>query len=115
MSIEKQADGRWLVDCRPEGRSGPRIRRKFRTKNEAQVFFNRTMGDGAKGEFEKKPKLDERRLSELIERWYTLHGQNLATGDQTLTAAVLDLTDSQTRAAHLTLGLPGERGARERR
>lgn len=84
MSIEKQADGRWLVDCRPEGRSGPRIRRKFRTKNEAQVFFNRTMGDGAKGEFEKKPKLDERRLSELIERWYTLHGQNLKTGEQRL-------------------------------
>ncbi|MGX5217862.1 phage integrase [Pseudomonas segetis] len=84
MSIEKQLDGKWLVDCRPEGRSGPRIRRKFRTKNEAQVFFNRTMGDGAKGEFEKKPKLDERRLSELIERWYTLHGQNLKTGEQRL-------------------------------
>ncbi len=84
MSIKKLDNGEWLVDCRPEGRSGTRIRRKFRTKNEAMVFQNLTMGDGAKGEFEKKPKLDERRLSELIDRWYKLHGQNLKTGEQRL-------------------------------
>nr|WP_250546847.1 tyrosine-type recombinase/integrase [Stutzerimonas nitrititolerans] len=42
------------------------------------------MGDGSRGEFEKAPKLDERRLSKLIDLWYTLHGQNLKTGEQRL-------------------------------
>lgn len=40
------------------------------------------MGDGSKGEFEKAPKLDERRLSDLIDLWYKLHGKSLKTGDQ---------------------------------
>jgi integrase len=82
VSIKKLDDGRYEVDCRPEGRAGARIRRKFRTKNEAMVYQNRIMGDGAKGEFEKKPKLDERKLSELVDRWFVLHGQNLKTGGQ---------------------------------
>lgn len=42
------------------------------------------MGDGAKGQFEKAPKLDERPLSQLINLWYTLHGQTLKTGEQRL-------------------------------
>lgn len=42
------------------------------------------MGDGAKGQFEKAPKLDERRLSQLMNLWYTLHGQTLKTGEQRL-------------------------------
>lgn len=42
------------------------------------------MGDGSRGEFEKAPKLDERRLSQLIDLWYKLHGQNLKTGEQRL-------------------------------
>lgn len=81
MSIKKQEDGQWLVDCRPEGRAGPRIRRLLRSKNEAMHVERRLMGDGSKGEFEKKPKLDERRLSDLINRWYLLHGQTLKTGE----------------------------------
>lgn len=84
MAIKKLEDGRYEVDCRPEGRNGPRVRKKFRAKNEAQVFLNRIMGDGARGEFEKAPKRDERRLSELAKLWYSLHGQNLKTGDQRL-------------------------------
>lgn len=82
MSIQKLDDGRWLVDCRPEGRAGPRIRRKVKSKNEAMHLERRIMGDGSRGEFEKAPKLDERRLSELIGLWYKLHGQSLKTGEQ---------------------------------
>lgn len=44
----------------------------------------RLMGDGSRGEFEKAPKLDERRLSKLIDLWYALHGQTLKTGEQRL-------------------------------
>lgn len=82
MSIKKQDDGQWLVDCRPEGRAGPRIRRLLRSKNEAMHVERRLMGDGSKGEFEKRPKLDERRLSDLVRLWYRLHGQTLKTGEE---------------------------------
>ncbi|MDU9400155.1 tyrosine-type recombinase/integrase [Pseudomonas sp. zfem003] len=82
MSIKKLDSGEWLVDCRPEGRNGTRIRKKFRTRNEAQVYQNRIMGDGARGEFEKRTKRDERRLSELVGLWFTLHGSTLKRGDK---------------------------------
>jgi integrase len=80
MTIKKLKDGRYEVDCRPEGRNGPRIRRKFRTKNEAMVYERQILGDGAHGSFEKKSKMDERRLSELVELWFSLHGQGLKSG-----------------------------------
>lgn len=82
MSIKKLGDGRYEVDCRPEGRNGPRIRKKFPSKNEALVYQNRIMGDGARGEFEKKKPRDERRLSELVKLWFTLHGCTLKQGDK---------------------------------
>ncbi|MFU4666600.1 tyrosine-type recombinase/integrase [Pseudomonas aeruginosa] len=84
MSIKKLETGEWLVDCRPEGRAGPRIRRRVKSKNEAMHLERRIMGDGSRGDFEKAPKLDERRLSQLIDLWYKLHGQSLKTGDQRL-------------------------------
>lgn len=84
MSIKKQDDGQWLVDCRPEGRAGPRIRRLVKTKNEAMHVERRIMGDGSKGEFKKQPKLDERRLTDLVNLWFRLHGQNLKTGEERL-------------------------------
>lgn len=82
VSIKKLDDGQWLVDCRPEGRKGPRIRKKLRSKNEAMVFERRILGDGAKGEFEKKTKRDERRLSELVTLWFNLHGRTLKQGER---------------------------------
>ncbi|UIP32548.1 tyrosine-type recombinase/integrase [Stutzerimonas kunmingensis] len=82
MSIKKLEDGRYEVDCRPEGRNGPRIRKKFRTKNEALVYQNRIMGDGARGSFEKKPKRDERLLSDLVTLWFNNHGRTLKRGEE---------------------------------
>lgn len=82
MSIKLLADGRYKVDCRPEGSEGGRIRKVFRTKGEALYFERRILGEGVKGEFKKKIKADPRRLSDLIERWHTLHGQTLKTGEQ---------------------------------
>lgn len=82
MTVSKLDDGRWLVDCRPEGRNGPRIRKKFKAKNEALYYQNRIMGDGARGEFEKRPKRDERRLSALVGLWFTSHGCTLKRGEE---------------------------------
>jgi integrase len=80
MTVKKLDDGRYEVDCRPEGRNGPRIRKKFRTKNEAMVYERQILGNGAHGVFEKKARMDERRLSELVELWFSLHGQGLKSG-----------------------------------
>lgn len=84
MTIKKLEDGRYEVDCRPEGRNGPRIRKKFRTKNEAMVYERQILGDGAHGSFEKKPKRDERRLSDLVTLWFNLHGKTLKKGRASL-------------------------------
>lgn len=84
MTITKQPSGKWLVDVRPEGRAGARVRRWVKSKNEALHVERMLLGDGARGEFEKKPKLDERRLSDLVDLWFKLHGQNLKTGLQRL-------------------------------
>lgn len=82
MAIKKLGEGRYEVDCRPDGRYGVRLRKVFKTKNEAQKYHNRVMGEGSSGTFEKAPKYDTRTLKDLVERWYVLHGQNLKTGLQ---------------------------------
>lgn len=84
MAIKKLGEGRYEVDCRPDGRYGVRLRKVFKTKNEAQKYHNRVMGEGASGTFEKAPKHDTRTLKDLVERWYVVHGQNLKTGVQRL-------------------------------
>lgn len=84
MAIKKLGEGRYEVDCRPDGRYGVRLRKVFKTKNEAQKYHNRVMGEGSSGIFEKAPKHDTRTLGDLVERWYVIHGQNLKTGAQRL-------------------------------
>ncbi|WJM90969.1 tyrosine-type recombinase/integrase [Pseudomonas brenneri] len=84
MAIKKLGEGRYEVDCRPDGRYGIRLRKVFQTKNEAQKYHNRVMGEGASGTFEKKTKHDTRDLKDLVERWYVVHGQSLKTGSQRL-------------------------------
>lgn len=46
------------------------------------VYERQVMGDGANGSFEKRVKRDERRLSDLVALWFSLHGQGLKSGDQ---------------------------------
>lgn len=84
MAIKKLPSGVWLVDCRPEGRDGPRFRKRVQSKNEAMHLERRVMGDGSRGEFEAPQKRDERSLSDLVHLWHKLHGQNLKTGDERL-------------------------------
>lgn len=77
MTIRKQPNGKWLCECYPNGRNGKRVRKQFATKGEAIAFESFTMD-----EVNKKPwlgeKEDRRRLSEVIEQWYSLYGQTLA-------------------------------------
>ncbi|PTO77202.1 integrase [Vibrio splendidus] len=82
MSIRNLKDGStkpWICECYPNGRAGKRVRKKFATKGEAKAFELHTMK-----EIDDKPwmgdKPDHRRLSQIIELWYQLHGVNTKSG-----------------------------------
>lgn len=83
MSIRNLKDNSkkpWLCECYPSGRSGKRVRKRFATKGEAAAYEKFIMR-----EVDDKPwlgdKPDHRRLSDVIERWYTLYGKTLSNGD----------------------------------
>jgi site-specific recombinase XerD len=86
MSVRNLKDGKpksWLCECYPQGRTGKRIRKRFATKGEAITFERFTMK-----EVDDKPwlgdKPDHRRLSELLQLWFELHGKNLKSGAHAL-------------------------------
>ncbi len=70
----------WLADFYTDGREGKRIRKRFVTKGEAVTFEHYTLK-----QIIEKPWLGEksehRRLSALIEIWFTMYGVNLSNGD----------------------------------
>ena len=79
MTVKKQADGRYLAQVFPHGRGGKRIRKLFKTKNEAVLFERHTLNEA-----NSKPwmptKDDDRTLDDLIDLWFSLHGQALSDG-----------------------------------
>ncbi|MEZ9233275.1 tyrosine-type recombinase/integrase [Vibrio amylolyticus] len=82
MSIRNTKDGSnkpWLCDCYPQGRGGKRVRKRFATKGEAAAFEKFTLR-----EVDDKPwlgqKSDHRRLSELLEVWWQIHGHTIKSG-----------------------------------
>ncbi|MEZ9444512.1 site-specific integrase, partial [Vibrio sp. 10N.286.49.C3] len=84
MSIRNLKDGStkpWLCECYPNGRTGKRVRKKFTTRGEAKAFELHTMK-----EIDDKPwmgsKPDHRRMSELLDAWWTIHGHTLKSGKQ---------------------------------
>lgn len=78
MSLEQKPDGRWFLDIEPV--KGKRYRRNFKTKAEALRFeaLVRHKLTSTK-DWNPSPK-DRRRLSELVERWFGLHGHTLTDG-----------------------------------
>lgn len=79
MSIKKLEDGRYEVDIRPNGRNGKRIRRKFNKKHEAAAFEKYVTVNYHDKEWLSKPS-DKRKLSELQELWWNLHGKHMDHG-----------------------------------
>lgn len=78
MAIEQLPDGRWKVDVEPI--KGRRFRKTLKTKAEAQRFEatcrSRCIDSST---WAPKPK-DKRRLSELVQLWFDLHGVSLTDG-----------------------------------
>ncbi|EGQ8187389.1 site-specific integrase [Vibrio cholerae] len=82
MSVRNLKDGSkkpWLCECYPQGREGKRVRKRFATKGEATAYENFIMR-----EVDDKPwmgsKPDNRRLSELLETWWQVHGHTIKSG-----------------------------------
>jgi hypothetical protein len=89
MTVRKLPTGKWLAEVYPEGRpsksnpDAPRLRKQFATQGEA-LAFEAFVLDPDKG----KPWLeghtvagDKRRLTDLVQRWFGLHGQSLSDGE----------------------------------
>lgn len=74
----KRMGAGWLVDVRPLGVGGPRLRRMFATKREALAFERESVEKAVRRE--QRQSEDLRRLSDLIAIWYRLHGQTLRDG-----------------------------------
>ncbi|ELU8401779.1 tyrosine-type recombinase/integrase [Vibrio fluvialis] len=84
MSVRNLKDGNkkpWLCECYPQGRAGKRVRKRFATKGEAVAFEQFTMR-----EVDEKPwlggKPDHRRMSELLETWWQVHGHTIKSGKE---------------------------------
>ena len=82
MSIKSVPNG-YMVDVRPQGRDGKRYRKTFKTKAEALQFERWVIATKNANDWIEKPR-DARRLSALIELWYSHHGQYLKSGDEDL-------------------------------
>jgi len=79
MAIKKQTNGKYIADFRPNGENGPRVRKTFDTRNEEKCFEQYTLSQVVNNEWQAE-KVDHRRLGELIELWFNLHGQALNDG-----------------------------------
>ncbi|MEY0876743.1 phage integrase [Providencia manganoxydans] len=103
MPIKKLDDGRYIVDIRPTGRNGKRIRRTFSKKTEAIAFERYTLSHAGKiGK-----DIDRRTLNDLLELWWMYHGITLKNAEiehRQLTNTIADLGNPQlSRFNKLTL------------
>lgn len=79
VSISKTPSG-WLVDSQPGGRGGKRFRKTLKTQAEAKAYeawLTTQINQDAKWQPERR---DTRKLSELVELWFTHHGSGLSAG-----------------------------------
>lgn len=76
MAVRKLNTGKWLCECYLNGRDGKRIRKQFKTRAEAIAFEQYTLDESKVKPWLGKKK-DNRRLNELIDLWYNLHGRSL--------------------------------------
>ncbi|NHB87163.1 phage integrase [Photorhabdus tasmaniensis] len=76
MAVRKLQSGKWICECYLNGRNGKRVRKQFATKGEALSFERRiTPKESLNISVENTQK-----LSDLVSRWYELHGKTLRDG-----------------------------------
>lgn len=82
IPIKKTEKG-WYLCFRPAGKYGPLIRRTFARRRDAEDFYFSEIEKARSGNYERSPT-DNRRLSQLIADWYSLHGCTLKDGKKRL-------------------------------
>lgn len=97
--IKKNEKG-YAVDIRPAGRDGPRFRKTFASKAEAIAYEKWVTGKHFENPDWLARQQDNRRLSDLVNLWYELHGKTIKTGHRRLgeLKTVIDLMDDPTAA-----------------
>ncbi|QSR33733.1 integrase [Marinobacterium iners] len=80
MVIKKTKSGRWQVDA--ELSRGKRIRRTFDRKSDAVQFEAKVRSKSPSLNTQLNTDRDRRRLSELFQLWYDLHGHTLNDGER---------------------------------
>ncbi|MGL5668765.1 MAG: phage integrase [Shewanella sp.] len=80
MTVRKLSDGKpkpWLAEVYPQGRDGPRKRKRFHTKAEASAWESFVLDEHKSKPWLGQEAKERRTLRELIDLWYKLHGQTL--------------------------------------
>lgn len=91
MSIRKTSRG-WLVDEQPAGRGGKRFRKTFTTQADAKQWRAWIKTQVSQTPEWQPDKRDMRKLSELIDQWYSHHGSGLKAGANTYSRLKLACT-----------------------
>ncbi|EIO3281930.1 TPA: tyrosine-type recombinase/integrase [Salmonella enterica subsp. enterica serovar Reading] len=81
MTIKKLEDGRYLLDIRPNGRKGKRVRKVFDKKSIAIATERYIMANAEKREYIQGYR-DRRTLGDLLELWWLYHGQHRRKADE---------------------------------
>lgn len=94
MGVRKDAtkNGKWLAEFYKDGK---RVRRWFDTKGEASRFFNAAKNPLINLEIQTQ-KRELRKLSDLVNDWFELHGRGITSGEKilnTLKRITRDLDD----------------------
>lgn len=79
MAVSKLSNGKWQAQVFPNGREGKRIRRQFATKGEA-LAFERFIKEQSQDKPWLGEKADKRRVNDLVETWFNIHGVTLSDG-----------------------------------
>lgn len=87
MAITQTDSGAWLLDLTLGGRGGKRVRRQFTTKEKARRFEAQLLTNNQDA-LESVHKPDKRRLSDVINLWYSHHGATLKDGQRRLTCLI---------------------------
>jgi integrase len=80
----KKTEAGYLVDLRPNGRDSRRVRKLFKTRSEAMAFEKHTIAEESQKPAWQQQKTDSRRLSEIIDVWFELHGKQLKSSEDRL-------------------------------
>ncbi|EFH6435474.1 tyrosine-type recombinase/integrase [Escherichia coli] len=102
MSIKKLEDGRYLLDIRPNGRKGKRIRKVFNKKSVAVATERYIIANAEKREYIQGYS-DRRTLGDLLDQWWIYHGQHRrkAEEDRKQLCNIINELDADMRATEL--------------